>query len=69
MEESFEISKVLAIVAPIIVIQFILMIIALILCVKAEQTRGPKFMWVLIILLIQLFGPIAFFIFGRRNEK
>ncbi|GKU76152.1 PLDc N-terminal domain-containing protein [Paenibacillus sp. L3-i20] len=67
MEGSLELSKVIGIVAPIIVIQLILMIIALVLCVKAEETKGPKMMWVLIIIFGQLFGSIAFFIFGRRS--
>jgi len=61
-------DKLIPIIAPIIVIQLILVIIALVMCFKAEQTRGPKLMWVLIIIFINLFGPIAFFIAGRRNN-
>ncbi|MFN7252366.1 MAG: PLD nuclease N-terminal domain-containing protein [Anaerobacillus sp.] len=57
-----------ALVAPIIVIQFILMVIALIDCVKIEKTNGSKVMWFLIIVLIQIFGPIAYFLFGRRVD-
>lgn len=68
MENQIELSQVLPIVAPIIVIQLILMVTALVLCAKAENTRGPKWMWVLIILFANLIGPIAFFIFGRRTE-
>lgn len=67
MNESMELSKLIGILAPIIIIQFVLMIIALVLCVKAEETRGPKIMWVLIILLVNLFGPVAFLLFGRRK--
>lgn len=56
------------IVAPLIAIQLILMIIALVACIKAEYTNGPKWLWVIIIVLLNLLGPIAFFIFGRRND-
>lgn len=56
------------IVAPLIAIQLILMIIALVACIKAEHTNGPKWLWVIIIVLLNLLGPIAFFIFGRRND-
>ncbi|OMF34745.1 transcriptional regulator [Paenibacillus sp. FSL H8-0548] len=63
-----ELSEILPIIAPIIVIQLILMVIALILCAKAEKTRGPKWVWVLIIIFVNLVGPIAFFIAGRRSD-
>ncbi|MGO4349884.1 PLD nuclease N-terminal domain-containing protein [Paenibacillus sp. MCAF9] len=69
MNNQIELSEILPIIAPIIVIQLILMVIALVLCAKAESTRGPKLMWVLIIIFVNIFGPIAFFIAGRRNER
>lgn len=68
MKEEIVLSEILPIIAPIIVIQLILMTVALVLCAKAESTRGPKWIWVLTIIFVNLFGPIAFFIAGRRNE-
>ncbi|MNJ78021.1 Negative regulatory protein YxlE [compost metagenome] len=68
MNVELDMSTIWAVIAPILVIQLILVIIALVLCLKAEETRGPKWMWVLIILFANLIGPIAFFIFGRRNN-
>lgn len=32
----------------------------------AEQVRGPKRLWALL-LLVNLFGPLAYFGFGRRK--
>jgi hypothetical protein len=58
----------IAILAPLFLIQLILMITALISLLKAEATNGPKWMWALIILLINTIGPIAYFIFGRRFD-
>lgn len=55
-------------VAPILVLQFILMIIALVSCIKEERTNGPKWLWVLIILGINLIGPVLYFVVGRRND-
>ncbi|WP_054026795.1 PLD nuclease N-terminal domain-containing protein [Bacillus sp. FJAT-28004] len=69
MNNQIELSDILPIIAPIIVIQLILVVIALVLCAKAESTRGPKLMWVLIIIFVNIFGPIAFFIAGRRNDR
>jgi hypothetical protein len=56
-----------AIIAPIIVLQFILMGAALISCLRSEETNGPKWMWALIIISVGIFGPVAFFVAGRRN--
>ncbi len=64
-----QLSHWLPILAPILIIQLILMILALSMCAKAEQTNGPKWLWVLIIIFVNLIGPIAFFIGGRRQEK
>ncbi|MNZ67838.1 Negative regulatory protein YxlE [compost metagenome] len=68
MNVELDMSTIWAVIAPILIIQLILVIIALVLCLKAEETRGPKWMWVLIILFANLIGPIAFFIIGRRNN-
>lgn len=56
------------IVMPIIVIQLILMIVALVDLSKRESTKGPKLLWVFIIILGSMLGPIVYFVIGRRNE-
>ncbi|MGG3281240.1 PLD nuclease N-terminal domain-containing protein [Paenibacillus solani] len=55
-------------VAPIIILQFLLLIIALITLIRTERTNGPKWMWAAIILFVSYFGSILFFIVGRRKE-
>lgn len=56
-----------SLIAPIIVLQVILMIAALVSCIRQEDTKGPKWMWVLIILFVNLLGPILYFVIGRKN--
>lgn len=63
---NFEINW--ALLAPLIVIQAILLIIALFDLVKTEKTNGPKWMWVLIVLLIATFGPILYFVIGKKRD-
>jgi hypothetical protein len=58
----------LSVILPLLIIQVILMVIALIDLAKSEKTNGPKFLWVLIILFASLLGSVAYFIFGRRNN-
>lgn len=53
---------------PILIVQLILLIIALVDVIRAEKTNGPKWVWVLVIVLINIIGPIVYFVFGRRND-
>lgn len=55
-------------VAPILVIQAILLIVALVDLIKIEKTNGPKWIWAIVILLINIIGPILYFVVGRRNH-
>jgi hypothetical protein len=57
-----------AIIVPFLLIQAILMIIALIDLIKADNVNGRKGMWVFIVVVLNTIGPIAYFIFGRRND-
>ncbi len=69
MEEVNLLSEInWAVIAPILIIQFILFIVALVDVIRIERTNGPKWMWVLIILFINIIGPIVYFIFGRRQQ-
>ncbi len=54
-------------VAPLVVLHFVLMAAALVACVKDEETNGPKWAWILVIILINFFGPMLYFLFGRRK--
>ncbi|MEK3853583.1 PLD nuclease N-terminal domain-containing protein [Cytobacillus sp. FSL H8-0458] len=56
-----------AILAPIVIIQLILLVVAIIDLVKIEKANGPKWVWALVIIFINLLGPIIYFIFGRRS--
>ncbi|MEO4053226.1 PLD nuclease N-terminal domain-containing protein [Solibacillus sp. CAU 1738] len=56
-----------ALIAPILVVQFILMVVALIDLKRIHATNGPKWLWVILIIMGSLFGSIAYFIVGRRN--
>ena len=53
---------------PIIVLQLGLMIFALVDLARRAKTKGPKWVWALIIILVNLIGPILYFIIGREDE-
>jgi hypothetical protein len=64
-----ELIKYIPYLIPVVVVQLILMIVALLDLLKRENTRGPKWVWLLVILFVNLFGPIIYFLFGRENES
>ncbi|MCM2531984.1 PLD nuclease N-terminal domain-containing protein [Neobacillus pocheonensis] len=53
--------------APIIIIELILLIVALVDLIRIEKTNGPKWLWTLLILFVSIIGPILYFVVGRRN--
>ena len=64
------IKNVLPLLIPIVLIQWALMVFALVKLFKAEAE--PKFMprwaWALIIIFVNLIGSIVYLIIGRREE-
>lgn len=62
-----EISKYLLLIIPIAILQLALMVVALVDLTKREQTNGPKWMWVLIIVFGELLGSVIYFIVGRKE--
>ncbi|MCX6055204.1 MAG: PLD nuclease N-terminal domain-containing protein [Chloroflexi bacterium] len=67
MTDLSTMTQYLPLIIPIAVLQFGLMFTALIDLVRRKKTKGPVWMWILVIVLINLFGPIAYFMFGRRE--
>ncbi|HEY8439653.1 MAG TPA: PLD nuclease N-terminal domain-containing protein [Candidatus Limnocylindrales bacterium] len=62
-------EQVLALLAPIIVIQLGLMIAAL-LDLEREERRvrgGSKLVWVLVIVFVNVIGPLVYFLAGREE--
>lgn len=53
---------------PLLFIQLILIVVALIDWIRTEKTNGPKWLWLLIILFVNIIGPILYFVIGRRQE-
>ena len=53
---------------PVVIIQLILLVTALLDWIKRENTRGNKWVWLAVILFVNLFGPIFYFLFGRLDE-
>ncbi len=62
-----KVRELLPYLIPIIVLQLGLMIFALVDLVRREKTKGPKWLWALIIVFVNLIGPILYFVIGREE--
>ena len=67
MEVFSKLSQWLPLLIPIVLLQLGLMIAALVDLAKRERTKGPKWMWAIIIILGELIGPIVYFVVGREE--
>jgi hypothetical protein len=62
------IVRLLPLLIPLVVIQLGLMVVALWDLIKREQTRGPKWFWALVIIVVNFIGPIIYLVIGRTDE-
>jgi hypothetical protein len=60
--------KYLPLLIPILLVEIILLVIALLDLLRRQETRGPKWAWLLIIVLIQMIGPILYLVLGKEEE-
>ena len=67
MQELHEFKEILPYFAPVILLSLGLEVIALIDLYRRERTNGPKWVWLLVILFVNLFGSIIYFVAGRRE--
>jgi hypothetical protein len=53
---------------PLLIIEMALLIIALVDLIRREQVKYfPKWIWAVIILILNFIGPIAYLILGREE--
>lgn len=58
----------IALLAPIIAISVVLSIVALIDLVRRDRVRfGNKWIWLVVILFVNLIGPIVYLLVGREE--
>ena len=62
-----EITSLLPLLIPLILLQLILIIVAVRDLARRERTRGPKWVWAVIILFVNLIGPIVYLAIGREE--
>ncbi len=65
-EEFDEIKRALPFLIPLLVLQVVLLVVALVDLIRRERVRGGnKVIWIVIIVLFNIIGPIAYLLAGR----
>jgi hypothetical protein len=60
-------KELLPFLAPIILLQIALLVFALVDLIRRERTRGPKWVWAIVVVVVNIIGPIVYLLFGRED--
>ena len=60
-----QLKDILPLLIPVLLIQWALVIYTLVDLVRRENTKGSKWGWLAVILLVNFIGPILYLILGR----
>jgi uncharacterized membrane protein YozB (DUF420 family) len=61
-------TEILPFFIPLLILQLALMIVALVDLIKRQRVRGDnKVLWALVIVLVNIIGPVVYLIFGRED--
>jgi hypothetical protein len=63
-----ELTKWIPLLVPVAIVDLGLMIVALVDLVRREKTRGPKWAWALVIVLVNFVGPVIYLVLGREEQ-
>jgi len=53
---------------PLLIIQLVLTAAALIDIFRHKRTKGPQWIWILVVIFVASIGPIIYFIAGREEN-
>jgi hypothetical protein len=66
---SEEFKAVLPFLVPVFLLEVGLMVFALVDLVRRKRVRGDnKVLWAILIVLVQIMGPILYLVLGRKEE-
>jgi uncharacterized membrane protein YhaH (DUF805 family) len=60
-------QELLPFLIPIVLLELALLVVALVDLIRRERTRGPKWAWALVIVIVNIIGPIVYLLFGRED--
>ena len=68
MSELETLREIFPLLIPILIIQLVLIVAALRDLMRRRTVRGEKWVWVIVIVFLNLLGPILYFTLAREDE-
>jgi hypothetical protein len=69
MNNNLSLGQLIALLIPLVLVELGLLAFALYDLVKRKRVRGGnKWVWGIIIVVVEFFGPILYFVLGREEE-
>jgi hypothetical protein len=66
--ELNEFIDLLPLLAPLLVVWVILLVLGLWDLIPRQHTRGPKWLWFVVVICFSMIGPVVYFLFGREES-
>jgi uncharacterized membrane protein YhaH (DUF805 family) len=63
--DKTEFKDVLLLLVPLLLVWLVMLIAGLADLVRRERTRGPKWVWYLVVVCFSIIGPVLYFLLGR----
>ena len=69
MNNNLNVGQLIALLIPLVLVELGLLAFALYDLTKRKHVRGGnKWLWGIIIVVVEFFGPILYFVLGREEE-
>jgi hypothetical protein len=69
MNNNLNLGQLIALLIPLVLVELGLLGFALYDLIKRKRVRGGnKWLWGIIIVVVEIFGPILYFVLGREEE-
>ena len=69
MNNDLNMGQLVALLIPLVLVELGLLAFALYDLIKRKRVRGGnKWVWGIIIVVVEIFGPILYFVLGREEE-
>jgi len=69
MNNDLNMGQLVALLIPLVLVELGLLGFALYDLIKRKRVRGGnKWLWAIIIVVVEIFGPILYFVLGREEE-
>jgi hypothetical protein len=69
MNNNLNLGQLIALLIPLVLVELGLLAFALYDLIKRKRVRGGnKWVWGIIIVVVEIFGPILYFVLGREED-